>query len=217
MLLGSPVGDKSRVLTQPHLTATDSRASTIQWIGFLNDHFYARSNIAAPAELSIPFCLMKNPLLYRSAWPESSRGPALRPRSGAALSSALPNERSVLPVGRYPTKDVAVDRHMADGRERQVSGHQRLAVRRQLPQKTDPDAGRLLGGAGSWMPSSFSRCSALARPRAFFGYHLPACAPPSTCRISPVVNVASVKNKTASTTSWISPILPTACKPLRNS
>ncbi len=73
------------------------------------------------------------------------------------------------------------------------------------------------GGAGSWMPRSFSRCSALARPRAFFGYHLPACAPPSTCKISPVVNVASVKNKTASTTSWISPILPTACKPLRNS
>src|SRR5262245_31446489 len=34
---------------------------------------------------------------------------------------------------------------MADGRERQVSGHQRLAVRRQLPQKTDPDARRLLG------------------------------------------------------------------------
>src|SRR5262245_4550206 len=34
---------------------------------------------------------------------------------------------------------------MADGRERQVTGHQRLAVRRQLSQKTDPDAGRLLG------------------------------------------------------------------------
>src|SRR5262245_38052997 len=34
---------------------------------------------------------------------------------------------------------------MADGRERQVSGNQRLAVRRELPQKTDPDAGRLLG------------------------------------------------------------------------
>src|SRR6476619_2125862 len=34
---------------------------------------------------------------------------------------------------------------MADGRKRQVSGHQRLAIRRQLPQKTDPDAGRLLG------------------------------------------------------------------------
>src|SRR5262245_47575091 len=56
-----------------------------------------------------------------------------------------PNKRSVLPGARYPTKDVAVDRHMADGRERQVSGHQRLAVRRQLPQKTDPDASRLLG------------------------------------------------------------------------
>jgi hypothetical protein len=28
---------------------------------------------------------------------------------------------------------------MADGRERQVSGHQRLAVRRQLPQKTRLD------------------------------------------------------------------------------
>jgi hypothetical protein len=34
---------------------------------------------------------------------------------------------------------------MADGRERRVSGHHRLAVRRQIPQKTDPDAGRLLG------------------------------------------------------------------------
>src|SRR5262245_19135004 len=53
--------------------------------------------------------------------------------------------RSVLPGARYPTKDVAVDRHMADGRERQVSGHQRLAVRRQLPHETYPDAGRLLG------------------------------------------------------------------------
>jgi hypothetical protein len=32
---------------------------------------------------------------------------------------------------------------MADGRERQVSGHQRVAGRRQ--QKTDSDTGRLLG------------------------------------------------------------------------
>src|SRR5262245_55004494 len=55
------------------------------------------------------------------------------------------SKRSVVPGAWYPTKDVAGDRHMADGRERQVSGHQRLAVRRQLPQKTDPDAGRLLG------------------------------------------------------------------------
>src|SRR5262249_25792064 len=61
------------------------------------------------------------------------------------LLRPYPNKRSVVPDSRYPTKDVAGDRHMADGRERQVSGHQRLAVRRQLPQKTDPDAGRLLG------------------------------------------------------------------------
>jgi hypothetical protein len=60
------------------------------------------------------------------------------------LFRSEPNKRSVLPGARYASKDVAVDRHMADGRERQVSGHQRLPVRRQLPQKTDPDAGRLL-------------------------------------------------------------------------
>jgi hypothetical protein len=54
------------------------------------------------------------------------------------------DQRSVLPGARHPTKDVAVDRHMADGWKRQVSGHQRLAVRSQLPQKTDSDAGRLL-------------------------------------------------------------------------
>ena len=34
---------------------------------------------------------------------------------------------------------------MADGWERQVSGHQRLAVCRELAQKTDPDAGGFLG------------------------------------------------------------------------
>src|SRR5207245_1226377 len=55
------------------------------------------------------------------------------------------------------------------------------------------------------------------RPRAFAGYHLPACAPPSTCSISPVVNVASVRNKTASTISLISPGLPTGFDPLRDS
>jgi len=56
------------------------------------------------------------------------------------------------------------------------------------------------------------------RPRAFARYHLPACAPPSTCKISPVVNVASsVRNKIASTTSLISPILPTGCKAFRDS
>jgi hypothetical protein len=58
---------------------------------------------------------------------------------------ATRNKRSVVPGDRYATKGVAVDRHMANGRERQVSGHQQFAGRRQLPQKTDPDAGRLLG------------------------------------------------------------------------
>src|SRR6267154_5931981 len=71
-------------------------------------------------------------------------GRADRPYAAAAQRAPKP-KRSVLPGARYPTKDVAVDRHMADGRERQVSGHQRLAVRRQLPQKTDAHAGRLLG------------------------------------------------------------------------
>src|SRR5258708_31205995 len=56
-----------------------------------------------------------------------------------------PSSGSVLPVGRYKTKDVAGDRHPADVRERQVSGHQRLAGRCQLLQETDPDADRLLG------------------------------------------------------------------------
>ena len=42
-------------------------------MGFLNDLFYGRSYIAGPAEFQFLFCLMKNPLLYRSAWPESSR------------------------------------------------------------------------------------------------------------------------------------------------
>src|SRR6266853_5601775 len=55
------------------------------------------------------------------------------------------------------------------------------------------------------------------RPSAFARYHLPACAPPSTCNISPAVKVASVRNRMASTTSWISPILPTGCNPFRNS
>src|SRR5882762_8422506 len=38
-------------------------------------------------------------------------------------SSVLTQKRSVLPGARYPTKDVAVDRDMANGRERQVSGY----------------------------------------------------------------------------------------------
>src|SRR3546814_6848679 len=51
----------------------------------------------------------------------------------------------LVPEGRYPAKGVAVDRHPADGGERQVSGHQQLAGRRRLPQQTHPHANRLLG------------------------------------------------------------------------
>src|SRR6267143_2451023 len=47
------------------------------------------------------------------------------------------------------------------------------------------------------------------RPRAFVGYHLPKCAPPSTCSTSPVIWRASVKKTTAlamSSTVEIEPI-----------
>src|SRR5260370_41832593 len=60
-------------------------------------------------------------------------------------SSALTNRRSVVPVGRYKTKGVAGDRHPAEGRERQVSGHHRLTARRQLSQKAFPHTDRLFG------------------------------------------------------------------------
>src|ERR1700757_1683666 len=64
------------------------------------------------------------------------------PLAIASVQNAL---ASVLPSARHPTKNIAVDCNMAYGRERQVSGHQRLAVRRQLAQQTDTDTGRLLG------------------------------------------------------------------------
>src|SRR5262245_6075545 len=41
-------------------------------IGFLT-FFYGRSHIAGPESCHSRFCLMKNPLLYRSARPESGR------------------------------------------------------------------------------------------------------------------------------------------------
>ena len=44
---------------------------------------------------------------------------------------------------------IAVGRNMADGWERQMSGHQQLAGRRQRPQKTDPDAGQQESWKGS--------------------------------------------------------------------
>src|SRR5262249_583274 len=56
-----------------------------------------------------------------------------------------PNKRSVVPDDRYAAKWPALDRTGGEGRERQMSGHQKLAIRRQLPQKFDADAGCLFG------------------------------------------------------------------------
>src|SRR5215510_2286196 len=54
-------------------------------------------------------------------------------------------EQSVVPDDRYAAKCVTIDCHVAEGRERQMSGHQELAICRQLPQKFDADAGCLFG------------------------------------------------------------------------
>ena len=62
-----------------------------------------------------------------------------------AVPATRSHRRSVLPVGRRPTKGVAIDSHPADGRERQVRGQHRIAGRRQFAQETDPDANRLFG------------------------------------------------------------------------
>src|SRR5262245_54300635 len=44
-----------------------------------------------------------------------------------------PTSGSVVPDDRYATKCATLDRHVGEGRERQMSGHQKLARRRQLP------------------------------------------------------------------------------------
>jgi hypothetical protein len=70
----------------------------ILWIGFLNDLFCGRSYIAAPAELSIPVLLVKNPLLYRSqsgGKRKVSYGDARSNSERAAPSIALRDELSV--------------------------------------------------------------------------------------------------------------------------
>src|SRR5262245_26975641 len=64
------------------------------------------------------------------------------PSMGATTRLVL---ESILPRTRHPPKNIAVDRHVADGRERQVTGDQRLATRRQFPQEIDADADRLFG------------------------------------------------------------------------
>src|SRR5882672_5266407 len=66
-------------------------------------------------------------------------------RAALPVSKRGPTGASIVPDGRHPPKGLAVDRHMADGRERHMRGHQQLTVRRQLPQQTDAGARRLLG------------------------------------------------------------------------
>src|SRR5580704_12047020 len=74
-----------------------------------------------------------------------------------------------------------------------------------------------LGWRGEMDAKFFKPLLGAGRPRAFTNYHLPACTPPSTCKISPVVKVASIRNNAASTTSWISPILPNGFNPFKAS
>src|SRR3981081_3552887 len=68
-------------------------------------------------------------------------------RVGSAARNACAVYTSVVPDRRDPTEGVAVDRHMADGWERQVSGHQQPAGISQVPQQTDPNTGRPARGA----------------------------------------------------------------------
>src|SRR3546814_19354824 len=70
-------------------------------------------------------------------------GPPSRPGQSGRRPS--PNNRLVVPEGRYPAKGVAVDRHPADGGERQVRGHQQVAARKSVV-KGKSVAGR--GGHG---------------------------------------------------------------------
>src|SRR5262245_23721209 len=65
------------------------------------------------------------------------------PPANLSSSSPLTNKQSVVPDDRYAAKCVTIDCHVAEGRERQMSGHQKLAIRCQLPQKFDADAGCL--------------------------------------------------------------------------
>ena len=77
--------------------------SILSWIGFLNDLFYGRSYIAAPAELSIPFLLDEKSAVVpvRLAGEQSggkrkvSYGDARSNSERAAPSIALRDELSV--------------------------------------------------------------------------------------------------------------------------
>lgn len=69
----------------------------------------------------VRYCALRR----RTAQHQTGAGLVTRP--DAVPSSKRTNKPSVVPEGRYPTKDVAVERHTAHGREGQVSGHQCFA------------------------------------------------------------------------------------------
>jgi hypothetical protein len=58
-----------------------------------------------------------------------------KPKLRGVEPMALPlSKGSIVPNSRHPTEDITGHCHMAYARERQVTGHQRLAGRCQLPQ-----------------------------------------------------------------------------------
>src|SRR5690606_1301348 len=64
-------------------------------------------------------------------------------RASPLSSSGVTWERSVIPEDRYETETVAVDRHVTDRRERQVSGRQETAALRQFAEQTKAHLHRL--------------------------------------------------------------------------
>src|SRR5262245_24501690 len=70
------------------------------------------------------------------------------------------------PDDRYAAKCVIIDCHVAEGRDRQMSGHQELAIGRQLPQKFDADARprNRVGLRSNLKPRSREGCSMSALP-----------------------------------------------------
>src|SRR5262249_254741 len=61
----------SSTSTIPFLPSAYPLCRTYLWIGFLTT--FSMPGVISQGRERRQFCLMKNPLLYRSAWPESSR------------------------------------------------------------------------------------------------------------------------------------------------
>lgn len=77
--------------------------------------------------------------------------PIARPGPGGGsglagqLFGVLPAKGLVVPDGRDPTEEVAVESYVTDGRERQVGGYELPSGDRQFPHEPEADAGRLFG------------------------------------------------------------------------